>query len=61
MSKKLIRKMKSEFNRYQRVWRLLKKPTPAEFKTVAKVSAVGLLVIGAIGFVISVAMKLLFN
>jgi len=60
MSNKLTRKLSSEYHKYLRVWRLLRKPTMAEFKTVSKVSAIGLLVIGALGFVISVAMKIIF-
>ncbi|MBS3080039.1 protein translocase SEC61 complex subunit gamma [Candidatus Pacearchaeota archaeon] len=36
-----------------RVWHLLKKPDSYEFKTVAKVSAIGLVVVGFIGFAIS--------
>jgi len=55
---KLTRTLASQYNKYLRVWRLLKKPTMQEFKTIAKVSAIGLLVIGALGFAISVAMKL---
>ena len=51
-----LRKLKSSFIQYQRVWRILKRPTMEEFKTVSKVSAVGLLVIGALGFVISTIM-----
>jgi protein transport protein SEC61 subunit gamma-like protein len=58
MVKKLTRKVSSHFARYKRVWRLLKKPTPEEFKTVSKVSAIGILIIGAVGFAISVLMKL---
>ncbi|MDP2947307.1 MAG: protein translocase SEC61 complex subunit gamma [Nanoarchaeota archaeon] len=50
----------SKFTQYLRVWRLLKKPTYSEFKTISKVSAVGVMVIGAIGFVISVSIKLFF-
>ena len=52
--------MSNSLQKYVRVWRLLKKPSMTEFKTIAKVSALGLLVIGAIGFVISVAMNLIF-
>ena len=37
----------------RRVWHLLKKPSAYEFKSIAKVSAVGILVIGAIGFLVS--------
>lgn len=55
-----MRKLSSEFAKYVRVWKLLKKPTPEEFKTVSKVSAVGILIIGAVGFAISVAMKMMF-
>ena len=60
MVKKLTRKLSSQYNKYLRVWRLLRKPTAEEFKTISKVSVVGLLVIGALGFAISVAMKLVF-
>jgi protein translocase SEC61 complex gamma subunit len=38
------------------VWRLLRKPSREEFLTISKVSAIGLLIIGAIGFVIAMAM-----
>jgi len=55
---KLTRTLTTQYNKYLRVWRLLKKPTMSEFKTISKVSAVGLLVIGALGFAISVAMKI---
>ena len=55
---KLTRTLTTQYNKYLRVWRLLKKPSMAEFKTISKVSAVGLLVIGALGFAISVAMKI---
>ncbi len=51
--------MKSHFLRYKRVWRLLKKPTMKEFKMTAMVSAIGLLIIGAIGFIISLIMNLI--
>ena len=59
MVKKLLKKMSSGFAKYQRVWRLLKKPTMDEIKTVSKVSAIGILIIGALGFAISVGMKLI--
>jgi len=41
-----------------RVWRILRKPDGHEFKTTAKVSAIGLGLIGLIGFVISLIMNL---
>jgi protein translocase SEC61 complex gamma subunit len=58
MVKKIMKKFSLSMAKYQRVWRLLKKPTPEEFKTVAKVSAIGLIIIGALGFAIATVMKL---
>ena len=52
-------RISSEFQRYLRVWKLLKKPSYAEFKMIAKVSAIGLFLVGAIGFIISVIINLL--
>jgi len=49
----------SQYHKYLRVWRLMKRPTMKEFTTISKVSAVGLLIIGAIGFIISVGIKLI--
>ena len=37
----------------KRVWLVLRKPSMDEFMAIAKVSAIGLLVIGALGFLIS--------
>jgi len=39
-----------------RVWHVLKKPTREEFVMVAKVSAVGILAIGLVGFIIGLLM-----
>lgn len=41
-----------------RVWKLLRKPSAAEFKTIAKVSAIGILVLGAAGFIIATIMEI---
>jgi protein translocase SEC61 complex gamma subunit len=57
---KIISSLKSQYQKYLRVWRLLKKPSMQEIKLISKVTAIGLLVIGAIGFAISVTMKLFF-
>jgi len=51
------RKAKSFFLQSMRVWKIIKKPSSAEFKTITKVSAIGILILGAAGFVISVVMK----
>jgi len=61
MIKKLTREISSQYHKYLRVWHLLKKPTMEEFKTISKVSVIGLLVIGAFGFAIAVIMKLVFK
>jgi len=52
---------KSEFFRYVRVWNLLKKPTMKEFKTVSYVSSLGILLIGAIGFIVSTTIRPFFR
>jgi len=54
---KLMMRLSAQFQQYKRVWRLLKRPTMQEFKMIAKVSALGLLVIGAIGFIVALIMK----
>jgi len=36
-----------------RVWKITKKPTKEEFKTISKVSGLGILIIGGIGFIVS--------
>lgn len=61
MAMNFKQKASGEWAKYVRVWRLLKKPTMDEFKMVSKVSAIGIAVIGAIGFIISVSMKLVLK
>jgi len=46
-------KLVSFYHQSIRVWHVLRKPTRVEFTTVAKVSAIGILIIGVIGFLIS--------
>jgi len=41
-----------------RVWKILKKPSMQEFSSIAKISAIGILLIGAIGFGISTLIRL---
>ena len=48
--------LKSFLKQCVRVWHLLKKPDKTEFTTIAKVSAIGLGLIGVIGFAISLVM-----
>lgn len=42
-----------------RVLKVTKKPTTFEFKTIVKVSALGIAIIGAIGFILFLAKELL--
>jgi len=53
----VIEKIKSFFVKCKRVWFSLRKPTREEFQTVAKISAIGIAALGAIGFLISIIMK----
>ena len=52
-------KIKSFIIQSKRVWHILKKPTNQEFKSIAKIAALGILVIGALGFIIGDIMKFL--
>jgi len=54
----LWNRIKSFALQSKRVWHVLKKPSGVEYKTVAKVSAIGILIIGAVGFVLSDIVKL---
>ncbi len=56
----LIERLKAFYEKSRRVWLVLKKPSKKEFEMVAKVSAIGVLLLGAIGFLIAVIIKLLF-
>ena len=56
-----ISKIKSFVIQSKRVWHVLRKPSSLEYKTVAKVSAIGILVLGAIGFIIADGIKLFKN
>ncbi|VVB79725.1 Protein translocase subunit SecE [uncultured archaeon] len=51
---------KSFFIKCKRVWTTLKKPSRKEFETIAKVSAIGIVLLGAVGFLISIIIKLIF-
>ncbi|MAG11139.1 protein translocase SEC61 complex subunit gamma [Candidatus Pacearchaeota archaeon] len=57
MVKKLATSAKSFFIKSKRVWHALKKPSKKEYLTVAKVSAIGIGILGLLGFLISIIMK----
>ena len=50
-------KSKTFFIKCRRVWHALKKPTRKEYEQVAKVSAIGIVLLGIIGFLVSLVMK----
>ncbi|MFA5953881.1 MAG: protein translocase SEC61 complex subunit gamma [Candidatus Pacearchaeota archaeon] len=54
-------KLKSFFNKCKRVWIVMKKPTKQEFSLTAKVTAIGIAILGVVGFLISIIMKLAFK
>jgi len=54
----LLVKLKSFTLESRRVLKITKKPTMTEFKTIVKVTGLGAIVIGLVGFVISVIGKL---
>ena len=54
----LLINAKSFFFKSKRVWHVLKKPTKEEFLQVTKISAIGILIVGVLGFAISILMNL---
>ncbi|NMB66821.1 protein translocase SEC61 complex subunit gamma [Candidatus Woesearchaeota archaeon] len=58
---KALSSLKSFIEKCKRVWAVLKKPTKEEFLTVAKVSALGILVIGLIGFIVGNIVHIFFK
>jgi len=54
---KILTTIKSFFLKCKRVWYALKKPSRKEFETITKVSAVGILALGILGFAISMIIK----
>jgi len=55
----LMQKIKSFLYQCKIVLRVTKKPTKQEFYTVLKVSAIGMVIIGAIGFIVQIIKQLL--
>ncbi len=55
---KIFTSLKTFIEKCKRVWMVLKKPSREDFLKVAKVSAVGILIIGLLGFLISIIMKI---
>ncbi len=56
----VIESLKSFAIKSKRVWMVLKKPTKMEFQMTSRISAIGILIIGVIGFAISIIVSFLF-
>ncbi|GIU69629.1 MAG: hypothetical protein KatS3mg002_0865 [Candidatus Woesearchaeota archaeon] len=57
----LIGKFKNFVRECIRVLKVTKKPTKEEFKTISKISGLGILIIGLIGFIVHLIDVLLFR
>lgn len=55
-----FQKLKKFVKECRRVIRVTKKPNKEEYKTIVKVSALGMAIIGSIGFVIAMIKQILF-
>ncbi len=55
----ILLKLKRKLREYRRVLRITKKPTSKEFKMIVKVTGLGIVAIGAIGFVIWLVLTLI--
>ncbi len=56
----IITNLNSFFIKCKRVWQVLKKPTKEEFSSTSKISAISILVLGIVGFIISLIITSLF-
>lgn len=57
----LLGKLKNFVKECTRVLKITKKPTKEEFKTISKVSGLGILIIGLIGFIVHLIDVLIFK
>ncbi|MEK6904728.1 MAG: protein translocase SEC61 complex subunit gamma [Nanoarchaeota archaeon] len=53
-------KIQNFINEYMRVFKITRKPGRSEFVTIVKASALGILIIGLIGFIIQIIWVLIF-
>ncbi|MGM5487915.1 MAG: protein translocase SEC61 complex subunit gamma [Nanobdellota archaeon] len=59
-TKNIKAKLNHWLKEYWRVLRLTKKPSMVEFKSIVKISALGMAIIGFIGFMITMGRQVLF-
>jgi len=55
----MLTDLKEKFKNLERVLRLSRKPRRNEFIAVAKITGIGLIVIGAIGFIIRIIIQII--
>jgi len=51
--------LKEKLQAYARILRIAKKPSGMEFRAILKVTGLGIILIGVIGFLISIASRLI--
>jgi len=54
-----MKKIKAFFKECVRVWKVTKKPSKYEFNSIIKITGLGLIIIGLIGFLVRVAYMLI--
>lgn len=59
IKKSTLSKLRSKVKEYKRVLRITKKPSMEEFKTTVKVTGLGIILIGVIGFTISIVAQII--
>ena len=59
--KQMIVRLKSFTLECRRVLKITRKPTGTEFKTIVKASALGMAIIGLLGFTISILKQIIFE
>jgi protein transport protein SEC61 subunit gamma-like protein len=57
----MLSKLKDFISQCARVWQITRKPTNEEFKVVSQASALGMLIIGLIGFAVAALIKVTFK
>ena len=57
----ILTSMNTFFCQCKRVWITMKKPTMKEFEMISKVSAIGILIIGILGFLVSMIVAPFFR
>jgi protein transport protein SEC61 subunit gamma-like protein len=56
-----LRKVKNFLKECRRILKVTKKPSREEYKTIVKVSAIGMGIVGLLGFLINMGKQLIFG